>query len=162
MTAAPSQLPTTKDIRDLVSALLGRDVTASFGAPVPATLDDPAVVAVYVDDRLHMYGVLVVDVPLAASCAAALALLPPHVAELAATSNALTDALCENIREIANIMTSLLAGSAAPHLRLYQVYEPGARLPADVAALVAMFGARADVRLSISGYGDGCLSFVLS
>jgi len=161
MATMTSKLPAPKDVCDLLNMLLGRDVTSGPGAPVPITLNDPAVVAVYVDSKLRMQAVIVLDIALAAACGAALALLPPHAAELAATSKALPDALGENIGEVLNVMAPLLTPPDAPQLRLYRTYQPGERLPADVASLALMFGRRLDVTLSVGAYGRGAISVVL-
>jgi hypothetical protein len=162
VSAATSRLPAPKDICDLFTALLGRDVRSAPSGPVAVTRADPAVVAVYVDDKLGMYAVAVMDLPLAISCGAALALMPAHAAELAIASKALTELLADNIAEIVNIMTSLLAVPQVPHVKLHHVYQPGDTLPGDVAALAATFGSRTDLSLSIPGYGSGAMSFVLS
>jgi len=161
MTTTVAALPAPKDICDLLSMLFGRDVTSAPGAPVPVTLNDPAVVAVYVDQKLTMHAVVILDIALAAACGAALGLLPPHTAELAATSKALPDALGENASEVLNVMTPLLTVPDAPQFRLYRSYQPGERLPADVASLASMFGRRLDLTLSMGAYGRGAMSVVL-
>ena len=162
MSDAASKLPAAKDICDLLTALLGRDVRSAPSGPVGVTRADPAVVAVYVDDKLRMYAVVVMDLPLAISCGAALALMPAHAAELAIASNALSDLLAENIAEIVNIMTSLLVVPPGGHVKLHAVYQPGATLPGDVATLASTFGSRTDLKLSVPGYGEGAMSFVLN
>ncbi len=155
-------LPNPKDVCDLFGDLLGREVISSAGNPVEITLEDPAVVAVYVDDALHMYGLILLDVPLAAIAGAALALVPPLVAEESAKAKALTQALAENVSEIMNIATALIAGKTDRHLRLYRVYEPNETVPTDIVALASSFGARLDLALSVAGYGQGLISIVLA
>jgi hypothetical protein len=157
-----SRLPLPKDVCDLLTALLGREVRSSPSGPVAVSPTRPAVVALYVDDRLHLCAIAAMDLPLAISCGAALALMPAHAAELAVASNALSAALEENIAEIVNIMTSLLVVPHAARLKLHEVYQPGTTLPPDVAALISTFGSRTDLTLSIPGYGEGSISFVLS
>jgi hypothetical protein len=155
-------LPNPKEVCDLFHDLLGREVTSSAGAPVQITLDDPAVVAVYVDDNLRMYGLVLFDVPLAAFAGAALALVPPGGAEDAAQAKALTPALAENVSEILNIATAMLAAKTAHHLRLHCVYQADEPVPADVAALASLFGSRVDLTLAVAGYGSGQISIVLA
>jgi hypothetical protein len=129
---------------------------------VEVTLDRPGVVAVYVDDRLAMQAVALFDIPFAAAAGAALAMLPVAVVDIATDSQALNDALAENVAEIMNVMTPLLAGPDSPHVRLHKVYQPDARLPVDIAVLASTLGRRVDLELSVAGYGNGELSIVFS
>lgn len=152
--------PTSKDVCDVLGGLLARRVTASPGARVVITFDEPGMVAVYVDDRLAMFAVALVDIPLAAACGAALGLLPPREVETALVANALRDAMAENMAEIMNVLTAALQGPQVPHLRLHKVYRPEELLPFDVAALASTLGRRVDVELTVAGYGGGQLSIV--
>jgi hypothetical protein len=151
-----------KDICDLFGGLLSRPVTAAAGGRVAITFDEPGMVAVYVDDHLAMYAVALLDLPLAAACGAALGLLPPRVVETCLVANALADAIADNVAEIMNVMTAILTGSDAEHLRLHRVYRPEELLPSDVATLASTLGRRIDVGLTVAGYGGGQLSMVFA
>lgn len=156
------RLPAVKDVVELFDHLLSRPVTASRGHRVEVTLEHPGVVAVYVDDRLAMYAVVLFDLALAAHAGAALALYPPEVAHAAVEIQILSDALAENVSEIMNVMTPLLSATDAPHLRLHKVYQADDRLPPDIAALASTLGRRLDLGLAISGYDSGELSIVFA
>jgi hypothetical protein len=162
MKADELRFPSPKEICDLFTHLFGRPVTASRGHRVEVTLENPGVVAVYVDDRLAMYALVLFDVAFAASAGAALALLPPQVADAAVDIAILSDALAENVAEIMNVMTQLLAGPDSPHLRLHKVYQVDDRLPPDIAGLASTLGKRVDVGLDIAGYSPGELSIVFA
>jgi hypothetical protein len=162
VTPVELRLPAIKEVVELFENLLSRQVTATRGHRVEVTLERPGVVAVYVDDRMALYAVVLFDVALAAYAGAALALYPTEVAEAAVEIHILSDALAENVAEIMNVMTPLLADSDARHLRLHKVYQADDRLPPDIAGLASTLGRRLDMGLSISGYSSGELSIVFA
>ena len=152
-------LPHPKQIKDLFTDLIGRDVDVKLGNPVLPGPALPAAVAVYVTDRTATGAVCVCDIALAANLGAALAMIPAGAAKDAATSGLLSANLAENFYEIVNILASVFNdGDGAPHLRLWSVHAPGDKLPADVAAYVAQVPRRLDLDLTIAGYGPGRLS----
>lgn len=160
MTATP--LPTLKDVKDLLGGLLGREVEVEPCDPVLPGPDRAASVAIVVDERVHTVAVVVVDLPLSAAIGAALALLPPGSVRDAVRIGELTDALRENLQESLNVLTSLLNGGDAPHVRLYDLYTPAETLPRDVHAFARAYGRRLDIEADVPGYGRGQLSVVLA
>ena len=81
MTAPGMVLPAAKDVRDMLSGLLGKDVTVAPGGPVTPTADAPVAVAVYVDPHMAVNAICVMDLGASAYTGAALALLPPGGAQ---------------------------------------------------------------------------------
>jgi hypothetical protein len=155
---APAILPAAKDVRDLFEGLLGKDVTVAPGEPV--SLNDGAALAVYVDPQLSTTAVCVVDVPLAAWCAGALALLPKGGLEDAIDEGELSDMHLEVVYEVVNVAASLFNGGGVTHSKLYKLYAPGEIVPADLAGLAAGFN-RIDLTVDVAGYGKGALSIVV-
>jgi hypothetical protein len=153
-------LPDGKEVRDLLADLLGRDVTVGTGAPIKVSLETPGMTAVFVEGSLKMCAVLTCDLELAAFASAALSLMPSHVAESAVAGRELPESLAENCAEIANVFASLLNRPGGPHIRMYQSYTPGDRIPTDVAGAAMLFGSRLDLTVEIAGYGNGALSLV--
>lgn len=159
MSGTSSPLPTVLDVRELVEGLLGRDVEAAAGAePVDPVKGGGAMVGVYVDDRLAMRALIVVDLPFAAFAGSAIALLPVAAARTAVEDELITPGMYDNTAEILNVAASLFNHDGAPHVRLYQAYAPRERLPGDVASWVLAFVRRQDVELTIAGYGTGRMS----
>jgi hypothetical protein len=158
----PTPLPGTKDIRDLLRGMLGRDVeiTGSIDALTPAT-PGGVVVGVYTKSGLRIAALVALDLPLAARAAAALALLPSRNAEAAIANQYLPETLMENVGEILNVMASLLNADGAPHVRLNRVHGPTELLPADVATILRGYGPRIDAGVQIRGYGDGGVGVVV-
>jgi hypothetical protein len=156
---APSILPAPKDVRDLLEGLLGKDVTVSPGDPV--SLNDGAALAVYVDPQLTTNAVCLLDVPLAAWCAGALALLPKGGLEDAIDEGELSDMHLEVVYEVVNVAAALFNGGGVTHSKLYKLYAPGETVPGDLAGMAAGFN-RIDLSVDVAGYGKGALSIALA
>jgi hypothetical protein len=156
---APAILPAPKDVRDLLEGLLGKDVTVAPGGPV--SLNDGAALAVYVDPQLNTNAVCVVDVPLAAWFAGALALLPKGGLEDAIDEGELSDMHLEVVYEVVNVAAALFNGGGVTHSKLYKLYAPGEAVPGDLAGLAAGFN-RIDLAVDVAGYGKGALSIVIA
>src|ERR687883_420849 len=129
-----SVLPGSLDVRTLFEDLLGRD--CAVGPAEPLTADDlpTATVAIYTDHAQQIYGVIGMQLCLAANVGAALGLLPPGLAEDSIDAKTLFPNLAENVFELCNVLTSLLNREGAPHVRLHQVIYPGMALPNDARA----------------------------
>jgi hypothetical protein len=156
---APAILPAPKDVRDLLEGLLGRDVIVAPGDPV--SLNDGAALAVYVDPQLSTNAICLIDVPLAAWCAGALALLPKGGLEDAVEDGELSDMHLEVLYEVVNVAAAMLNGGGVTHSKLYKLYAPGESVPGDLAGLAAGFN-RIDLDVDVAGYGSGALSIVLA
>jgi hypothetical protein len=157
----PSYLPTTKEIRDLLAGLLGRETTLAPTAPYAPRPEEAASVAVYVDDQLRITALVVCDLRLSAYAAAALGLVPAGGAEDAIAEGRLPDTLAENLYEVLNVGASLFNAPGAEHLRLYELHPAGPALPPAVRIQALTLGRREDLTVEIAGYGSGRLSVVL-
>jgi hypothetical protein len=157
-----SVLPGSLAVRNLLEDLLGRDVTVSPGDPLTADDLPTATVAVYTDNSQQIYGVLGMQLSLAANVGAALGLLPPGAAEDSIDEKQLFPNLAENVFELCNVLTSLLNREGAPHVKLYQVIYPGMSLPNDARAHLLALGRRLDLKIEVSRYGKGKFSMSLA
>jgi hypothetical protein len=157
-----SVIPGPLVVRSLFEDLLGRDVTVTAGEPLTAKDLPTAVVAVFVDRGQQLYGVLGMDLKLAANAGAALGLLPAGAAEDAIDEKQLPASIAENVGELCNVLTSLLNREGAPHVKLHQVVYPGNPLPSDVSAHLLALGRRLDLTIEVSRYGVGRLSLSLA
>ena len=154
-----STLPAPKDVRDMLEGLLFRDITVAPGIPVDPT--KPVGVGVFVDDTLKMAVLAVTDLKLAAYSGAAIGLVPAGGAEAAIEDKELPGSVRDNFFEVLNVLSALFNTPGAPHLRLYAGYAPGEAVPTDVAAGLRTVGRRLDLKVTVAGYGEGQLSFVL-
>ena len=162
MSAPVVQLPAPKDVRDMLTGLVGKDVAVAPGAPVTPTEDSPVSVAVYVDPHMAINALCVLDLGASAYTGAALALLPPGGAQDAVEEDhELSGMLAEALHEVVNVLSALLNVPGAPHSKLHKLYAAGQDdVPGDIAGMLANFN-RLDLAIDVPGYGKGALSFVL-
>ena len=160
MTAA-LQVPAAKDVKDMLTGLVGKPVNVSPGAPVTPTPTEPVAVAVYVDPGMAINALCVLDLGAAAYTGGALALLPPGGCQDAVEEDKeLSSMQVEALHEVVNVLSALLNTPGAPHSKLHKLYAPGEDLPGDIAGMLANFN-RIDLVIEVSGYGKGGISFVL-
>jgi hypothetical protein len=161
MTTGVVQLPAAKDVRDMLTGLVGKPVDVSPGAPVTPTPEKPVAVAVYVDPQMAINALCVMDLGAAAYTGAALALLPPGGAQDAVEEDGeLSGLLVEALHEVVNVLSALFNTPGAPHSKLHKLYAPGDDLPGDIEGMLANFN-RIDLAIEVPGYGKGALSLVL-
>ncbi|HET6151988.1 MAG TPA: hypothetical protein VFE15_03475 [Marmoricola sp.] len=156
-----SYLPSTKEIRDLLTELLDREITVSPTPPLAPTPNNPCTVAVYVDDTLQVTSVVAFDLALSAYAGAAIGLVPVASAAATVEERVLDDTLRANVQEVLNIAASLFNNDGATHVRLYDTHHIGTPLPGDALARALTLGRREDLSVEVAGYGAGRLSVVL-
>ena len=154
-------LPTNKAVLDLLQGLLGRGITVAPGAPVTPTPSRPTAFATYVDPGYGLNAVVLIDLPLAAWCAGALALLPKGGCEDSVEEGELSEMQVEVLHEVVNVAASLFNAGGVLHSKLDRLYAPGEAVPADIAALTGSTN-RLDLDVSVTGYGSGSLSIILA
>ncbi|NJC71768.1 hypothetical protein HC031_18875 [Planosporangium thailandense] len=157
-----SLLPQPKEVRDLFEDLLGRSITVGPANPVLAEDLKTTLVSLYTDDRTKLWAVVGMDLALTVYAGAAIGLLPPGGAQDCVDDGVVTDAVAENVREVCNIMTTLLNREGGPHLKLYQVFLPGETPPSDAGTLLLALGRRLDLTVDVAGYGSGRVSVALA
>lgn len=152
------QLPAPKQVRDLLSDLLGRDVTVAPADPpggkVPPT-------AVFVHDDLSLAGVIGFQLPLAAHVAAAVGLIPPGGAAACIEDGELSAVFGENLAEVCNVLTTLFNSNGGPHVKLHALHRDGEDVPADIVGHLQAIGNRLDLTVEVAGYGNGTFSLVV-
>ena len=162
MSTGVVQLPAAKDVRDMLSGLVGKDVGVAPGAPVTPAPGKPVSVAVYVDPYMAINALCVMDLGASAYTGAALALLPPGGAQDAVEEDGeLSGMMVEALHEVVNVISALFNSPGAPHTKLHKLYAPGDDLPGDVEGMLANFN-RLDLAIEVPGYGKGAISLVLS
>jgi hypothetical protein len=154
-------LPQPKQLKDLLTELLGRDVTLSPTTPYAPGVDEALSVAQYVDDYLNVVAVIACDLPLSAYAGAAIGLVPPGGADQVVTDGRLTDTLAENLYEVLNIGASVFNVAGSDHVRLHALHPAGPPSDPQLRLRVLTLGRREDLSVEIAGYGAGRLSVVL-
>ena len=154
-------LPAAKDVRDMLSGLVGKEVSVSPGAPVTPEPNRPVTVAIYTAPDMSVNALCLMDLGASAYTAAALALLPPGGAQDAVEEDkALSPLLLEALHEVVNVLSALFNTPGAPHSKLNKLVADSEDIPGDVAGMLAGFN-RLDLTLEVPGYGKGGLSLVL-
>src|SRR6476661_24403 len=154
-------LPAAKDVRDMLSGLVGKEVTVSPGAPVTPEPNRPVTVAIFTAPDMSVNALCVMDLGASAYTAAALALLPPGGAQDAVEEDKeLSPMLLEALHEVVNVLSALFNTPGAPHSKLNKLVPDGDDVPGDIAGMLAGFN-RLDLALEVPGYGKGALSLVL-
>lgn len=152
------ELPTPMAVREVLEALLGRDVVPKPGAPFAAQTGGTT--AVYVDDQRRPVAVLALDLAASAVLGAALGLVPRGGAEAAVEDGELPPNLRDNVAELLNIMAPLVITGTASHGRLFEVHPSGTDCPEDVAAALRRPTVRLDLVIDVAGYGPGGFSLL--
>lgn len=154
-------LPANKDVKDMLSGLVGKPVTVAPGGPVTPTERSPVSVAVYVDPQMNTNALCVMDLALSAYSGGALAMLPPGGCQDAVEEDGeLTSMLTEALHEVVNVLSALFNVPGAPHSKLYKLYAAGDDIPGDIAGMLSAFN-RLDLSVDIPGYGKGAMSLVI-
>ncbi len=157
----PMHLPTPKQLRDLLTELLGREVAVSPGTPLAPSADAPATFSVFVDNSLTICALIVVDLDLSAHAGAAIGLMPPPTAREAIEEKSLPDTMKENLYEVLNIASAMFNIEGARHTKLHEVYHTGDPVPPLILGKAFTLGQREDLNVSVTGYGPGRVSLVL-
>jgi hypothetical protein len=154
-------LPAAKDVRDMLSGLVGKEVSVSPGAPVTPEPNRPVTVAIYTAPDMSVNALCVMDLGASAYTAAALALLPPGGAQDAVEEDKeLSPLLLEALHEVVNVLSALFNTPGAPHSKLNKLVPDGDDVPGDIAGMLAGFN-RLDLAIEVPAYGKGAMSLVL-
>ena len=154
-------LPAAKDVKDMLSGLVGKEVSVSPGAPVTPEPNRPVTVAIYTAPDMSVNALCLMDLGASAYTAAALALLPPGGAQDAVEEDKeLSPMLLEALHEVVNVLSALFNTPGAPHSKLNKLVADGEEIPGDIVGMLTGFN-RLDLVLEVPGYGKGGLSLVL-
>jgi len=152
------RLPIPEDLGSFLTDLLGQPASVTKSKEINfSNGEHNFVTGRYVDDKNRLRCACVADVPLAATAAAALALIPRATADSAITLGALDENLLENYHEVVNILSKFLNGPTVPHVRLAELVEG---VPDDLGALLTGTTRRRDYDVTVVGYPGGHLTLL--
>jgi len=154
-------LPTRAAIGELMSSLVGKEVTTSEQPPWNDSLKQAAFVGTYVDNKDTVKALVLGDLSLACFVGSALSMVPAEEAQTVVKSGKISDSMAENCREIINVAASLFNSGSATHLKLKTAHFDMAALPDDVKAWVAKPPARMDLQANVPDYGPGRMSVMV-
>jgi hypothetical protein len=152
-----TKLPPPSTLTNLIGDLIGQRVTSKAS---PASRPDPRkhVAATYRNEAGDLVAVAVCDLPIAASFAAALTMVPAVRVDECVKDGRLDDILRENLHEVFNVLSAAFPMSGAPRVVLHDMrcHEDA---PADLGAVLTSPSSRVDLEISVGGYRSG--KFVL-
>lgn len=163
-TAIPPRLslPTRREVAELMSVLLQRDVTATDSASLFFNDREPRIVGDYVNDEGCVAAVTVCNLGFANRAAAALSMLSPATAEEAIKTGKVEGILLENLHEVLNVMVQFHNDGDRPRVKFRSTSSIPGLLPRDVRGLYSHPAARRTYDVSIEGYGDGRISLMVN
>lgn len=154
------QLPTEAAVRDLLSMMVGKDVTVKYSS-MPL-VDAPALGAIarYDDDEGVLRALACCDLLVANALGAALALVPKGRVLEAVKSRSVPGDFAENLHEVFNVGANFFNAPDRPHVRLTKMHTPPGDLPAELVTSLATTPARLDLKVDVPGYGSGTMTVV--
>jgi len=152
-------LPDPPAVASLFSTLLGSRARASGAAALPTA--GVHAVATYEDAGGRLAFVAVVDVALLSVAGAALAMIPRGAVDEAVKSGRPSSVMVENAYEVLNVMASLFndRADATHHVKIRRLVT--GPVPPEVVTALRSRSSRADLVVTVPGYPDGRLTFVV-
>ena len=155
-------VPNNTEVKQMLGMLYGQGLAVEGGDPVATDAGSNSIIAIYINDAGEPVTACCCDLPFAAYCGSALSMIPAGGAEDAANSGDLTEMMRGNLQEVMDICSRLFISDSTPHLKLDALYDGPDSLPEMARTLLESASGRADLKVSIPGYGQGNLSFLSS
>jgi len=155
------QLPPTKNLKDLLEGMLGREVDLDPAAEPLTALDTVgSLIATYRDDDNGVRALLGWSLAAGAHVGASIGLLPVPLATEMVADQSLRADVVDNLAEVSNVMAALFDLPGNPHVRMVDRFQPAARAPSHLTAVLYHHLDRIDLDVSVKGYGAGKLALV--
>jgi len=151
-------LPEGYQLRHHFEMLFGNGVAVHAGDKLGA---DAPFCGIYRDDAKAPVGLCLCDMSFAAYAGAALSMMMPGDAKLAAQKGPLPEVMRANLYEVMNILSSLLMNEHTPHLKLVELCSPPA-LDASIKAIAKNPEAHMSFKVELPRYGAGQITFALT
>ncbi|MCM2334973.1 MAG: hypothetical protein NDI82_13650 [Anaeromyxobacteraceae bacterium] len=152
-------IPKPTELEKLLGALLMRPVKVARlegDSPPPA---EPVASALFHTDEPVLQVLVRSDLPLAASLAAALSVVPAAAMKEAVASKRMDESLQDNFGEVMNVLSRFLSMGGRPFRLGPSTCPPAAPAP-ELAALVEASDERRVFNVEVPGYAAGRLEFV--
>jgi hypothetical protein len=150
-------LPPPAELEKLLGGLLMRPVKVVKGTAgvVP---QGPVASALYSSDEPVLQVLVRCELPLAASLAAALSVVPALVVKECVAAASMDESLADNFGEVMNVLARFVSGSGR-RFRLGPVSCPPAACAADLVSLADGSDERRELTVEVPGYAAGRLEF---
>lgn len=155
-------VPPRASVRDLLTDLLGQQVSVSEGAPQILAKERPAYAAVYRRDDKSVAAACICDSRMALASGAAIGMMPADEAQAELeTTGTLDGDLYEFFREVVNVLAKLLNSPSTPHVVLSEILVVPGEVPKDVADVVLSPRIRMDIAVAVNGFDPGVATLVV-
>lgn len=145
------------DIGAVLRDLIGKPVQVKELKPV-LTVEDFYIIAEYDREDGTLGASAAIDLPLSASLAAALTLVPPGVAEASIKAKKLEEMLEENLGEVLNVIGRVFNAPETPRVILRRKSKPPSALP--LKQFWFKSPTRHTIEVAVPGYKSGRLAVV--
>jgi hypothetical protein len=150
-----SHLPGKNDVVEMLSMLVGQDVTAAPGRPLTWEGRELMAIGTYRSEDGKLWAACALDLPCSAGLGAALTLVPPSQARALVQKKELTPLIEENLHEIFNVASSWFHVEELPHVILHKVVVFPKDFVGNVANEIKGLKDRAAFELRLGDYGTG-------
>jgi hypothetical protein len=147
-------LPIQETLRDFLGALLGRGVAVDRGEATPPDPGPEHLVGHFRTREGETLAVCWADLSAAASCGAALAMVPATSLDEVERTGSLPEHLAENWYEVVNVLSGLLNSNTGPHMVLDEIHTAD-DCPPEVWAVVATPSRSRVFDVAVDGYAGG-------
>jgi len=151
-------LPKPPELEKLLGSLLMRPVKA-VKAEGDVSPEGRLATALFATEAPVLQVLVRVELPLAASLAAALSVVPLTAVKEAIKAGMMDESLQDNFSEVMNVLSRFLSGGGRP-FRLGAVTCPPAGPDSEVTAAAAASDEKRELRIEVPGYDAGLLEFV--
>jgi hypothetical protein len=154
-------VPRPEALQDVLGAMVGAEVKVTIDKQPAIDEDAPAILAEFVSDQDTVGALCLVDHRAAISLGGALVGVPPEAVQQAIDGYKLDDDAIDNVREVVNVMAQLFNSDFTPHVRFRELHRQPGKLPDGAQELRKKPLAARHFKVSIDGYADGNVSFML-
>ncbi len=154
--------PKPDAVKQILSDLLGREISISKTTAPVLERDTPAVVSDYLDDEGAAAAVCITDLRLSNALGAALTMVPASAVEAAVQKWQIEEANLENLSEIVNVMARLFNHDDCTHVRWRKALPIPGEVTEEITQLMAKPSARRDYLVEVEEYGVGTLSILVA
>ncbi|MBN2801814.1 MAG: hypothetical protein JXR91_01835 [Deltaproteobacteria bacterium] len=155
-------MPTASGISELLEGLLGEEIEVKESETLILKTDNISISGEYEEDDGTIAAYILLSFELGVMMGAALSMIPKGTVTDEIENSKLNDEVRDNLHEILNIAASLLNNSDKAHHKFTRMgLSINEDIDAELQNNIENAVSRRDFTVSIPGYGDGVMSYIL-
>jgi hypothetical protein len=155
-------MPTASGISELLEGLLGEEIEVNESETLLLKNDDISIAGEYEEDDKTVAAYILLSYELGVMMGAALSMIPKGTVNEEISSRTLNDEVKDNLHEILNIAASLLNNTDKAHHTFTKMdLSINENIDDELQNHIEHAVSRRDFTVSIPGYGEGVLSYIL-